>query len=128
MRVDAAAVLARRRREQQLLLDTARRFAARLPAALGVRAVCVFGSVARGDFNLWSDIDVLVIAERLPSGPPQRLEALGEPVGLVQPVAWTPAEFAERLGRRDPIASEALDRGVWLVGSAGTVDSHDPAS
>jgi predicted nucleotidyltransferase len=128
MRVDAAAVLARRRREREDLLGTARQYAARLSPALGVRTVCVFGSVARGDFNLWSDIDVLVVAESLPLSPLQRLEALGEPLPLVQPVAWTPSEFAERAGRRDPIAVEALERGVWLVGSPEVLGIDNPTT
>ncbi|MGH8908620.1 MAG: nucleotidyltransferase family protein [Egibacteraceae bacterium] len=41
------------------------------------RAVVIFGSVARGDFNDTSDIDVLVVAERLPARATDRLAALG---------------------------------------------------
>jgi hypothetical protein len=116
MRIDPRAVLRRREREREQLLAVARGFADALPSEPGVRAVCVFGSVARGDFNLWSDIDVLVVAERLPEHPARRLEALGEPVPRVQPVAWTPGEWAGRLALRDPIALEAVERGVWLRG------------
>jgi len=39
----------------------------------------------------------------------------------VQPVAWTPAELTQRLGKRDPIVVEVLAHGVWLVGSAEVV-------
>jgi predicted nucleotidyltransferase len=116
MRIDARAVLERRQRERERLLSVARGFTDALPAALQVRAVCVFGSVARGDFNVWSDIDVLVVAEPLPDHPVHRLEALGPPVPRVQAVVWTPQEWSQRRRRGDPIAVEAIRRGVWLVG------------
>lgn len=75
------------------------------------------GSVARGDFNRWSDVDVLVIADALPTRPLDRLELLlaGAPPG-VQPIAWTPAEFARERDRHNPIAAEALEVGVAIRG------------
>ena len=109
-------VLARRRTERRKLVSRAREFAASLPDQLAVRAVVVFGSVARGDFNLWSDVDVLVVADRLPETFLKRLDALAPWPARVQPVAWTPSEWRHRLARRDPIALESVERGVWIVG------------
>lgn len=120
----AREVIARRRVERAALLDVARRFAESLDPALGVCAVVVFGSVARGDFNVWSDIDVLVVADHLPVRALDRFEALGEPVARVQPVAWTPAEWRGQRRRSNPIAVEAADDGVWLVGSAAGLDEQ----
>lgn len=114
--VPVDAVLERRRAERRELVARARRFAAALPADLSVRAVVVFGSVARGDFNLWSDVDVLVVADRLPERLLDRLDALGRPPPRVQPVAWTPGEWRAQRRRDNPIAAEALADGVWLVG------------
>ncbi len=114
MNVDA--VLARRQAEREALLGRARRFAEDLDSSLGVRAVVVFGSVARGDFNRWSDIDVLVVADRLPERALERLDLLPPWPGRVQPVAWTPAEFAHNVARGNPIAVEAAECGVWLRG------------
>lgn len=118
----AADVIARRRRWRQQLLDQARRFADRLGPDLDVRAVVVFGSVARGDFNDRSDIDVLVVAGQLLEHPSDRLQALGWPGSehRVEPVACTPAEHVQRRRKRDPIAVEADEAGVWLVGSPPT--------
>lgn len=110
-------VVARRLAERAALIDVARRWAASLDEALGVVAVVVVGSVARGDFNRWSDLDVLVIAERLPASTRQRLEVLmaASPIGL-QPVGWTPVELAHRARRRDPLAVEAYGAGVVVWG------------
>ena len=111
-----ADVIARRRREQAAAIDVARRFVAAIPAEVDVRAAAVVGSTVRGDFNKWSDIDVVVIAEPLPDDSYERIIALGERPPGVQFVAWTPDEFARALARRDPLAQEAETIGVWLVG------------
>jgi predicted nucleotidyltransferase len=117
VKVDAHRVLERRRTEQRALLERAERFASALDADLQVSAVVVFGSVARGDFNLWSDVDVLVVVAHADDATVDRVRSAGRDVGLVAPVVWTPAELRGQLGRRDPIAVESIERGVWLVGS-----------
>lgn len=115
-------VIARRRAERSALIARAERFAQALDPRVGARAVVVFGSVARGDFNVWSDVDVLVVAERLPERALERLDALGRPPAAVQPVAWTPAEWRRQRRRANPIAVEAVHDGVWLVGSPEVLD------
>ncbi len=81
----------------------------------------VVGSVARGDFNRWSDVDIVVVAAGLQGSLLERLEHLGPHPGRVEPVAWTPEEWQARLGRRDPMAVEAMEGGIWLVGSPTTL-------
>lgn len=111
------SAVARRRAERDDRLAEAGRWAhdvaARLPSLI---AAVVVGSVARGDFNRWSDLDVLVVADSLPARWLDRCDALGPlPPGL-QPIAWTPEELAERRRRRDPIAVEADTLGVTVWG------------
>jgi Nucleotidyltransferase domain len=71
-------------------------------------AAVIYGSVARGDFNVWSDIDLLLVLRSLPVQPTVRLSAL---IGVAPPgiriVAWTPDEFAREYHRANPIAREA---------------------
>jgi len=111
--------LRQRRSEREQLVDAARRWAARLDPELEVRAVVVFGSVARGDFNVWSDLDVLVIADHLPLRWSERLALFGasRPPRL-SPLGWTTAELQRQLARGNPIAVEARDHGVVVAGSA----------
>lgn len=118
----AREVVARRRAERRALLGRAEALVEGLDPRLGVRAVVVFGSVARGDFNVYSDIDVLVVAEHLPGDYGERLDAVGwPPPPRVEPVAWTPSEYRHQLARRNPIAVEAERAGVWLVGDPAAV-------
>lgn len=115
-RRDAAQrVIARRRRERDELVERARRFAGGLDPDLGVRSAVVFGSVARGDFNVWSDIDLLVIADRLPDRPQDRTAALGA-APRVSAVAWRPAELRQQIERSNPIAVESLACGIRVFG------------
>lgn len=83
---------------------------------LGVRAVVVFGSYARGDWNDASDVDVLVVADTIPLHPSERLRALDELPPRVQVVVWEPREYLRRRGR-EPITAEAEASGVWVLGS-----------
>lgn len=111
-------ILVRRRSEQEARIRCAADWAHELAKRLDLVAVVVFGSSARGDFNKWSDIDVLVVANDLPQGARERLAFLSEdaPVG-VQPVGWTPDELADRRRRRDPIARECDGVGVMVLGA-----------
>jgi hypothetical protein len=110
-------ILERRRAEQSARIRTAADWAERLSRRLELVAAVVFGSVARGDFNKWSDTDVLVVVRDLPDGARERIELLTRdaPPGL-QPVGWTPEELAARRERRDPIARECDAVGITVSG------------
>lgn len=71
------AILGRRRGEQAAALETARHYATRVASEVSLVATVVFGSYAWGDFNTWSDIDVLVISDALPSDARARLDLSG---------------------------------------------------
>lgn len=111
-------VVVRRRAEQAQRVEQAGLWAARLAQHLPLDAVVVFGSTARGDFNLWSDIDVLVVSRALPADARQRLELLmsNAPPGL-QPLGWTPEELERRRARGDPIARECDELGRTVFGA-----------
>ncbi|MGH9062993.1 MAG: nucleotidyltransferase domain-containing protein [Acidimicrobiales bacterium] len=113
---DRARIWARRRAEREALLSLGRELGRRL-SLTGIQAVVVFGSVARGDFNLWSDVDVLVVADDLPDRLLERLSLVNGLVPGTQALAWTPAELAAKLRRGDPIAVEAYRCGVVVRGA-----------
>lgn len=112
-----ADVLARREREREALLELARDYVRSLSRRMPVVAAAVVGSVARGDFNVWSDVDVVVVAEGLPDRTPDRAALLSaDAPGRVQAVGFRPDEFdvARRKGNR--LAREASEAGVVLSG------------
>ena len=110
-----ADVLAARRAERERLVGLAREYVRRLSRVLPISAAFVVGSVARGDFNVWSDVDVLVVAEGLPERAPERMALLLAPAPAgVQPVGFTPVVLEEARRRRNPLVLEADARGVPL--------------
>lgn len=119
MRPDA--VIERRLAEREQLIERARAFVAALTDALDVRAAVVFGSVARGDFNAHSDIDVLVVANAPEMGYWERQRRLGVIPAGVQPVVWTPDEWRRQRARGNAIAVESERHGVWLAGDPETM-------
>lgn len=110
-------VIDRRRSERSALLDGAIRFADGIDSSLGVRAVVVFGSVARGDFHSSSDVDVLVVADNLPDRALDRNESIGVPPPRVSFVAWTPEEWSAEKARRNPITLDVIEHGEILCGT-----------
>ncbi len=110
-------IIARRWAERDRLIDLARKHVDRLATRRNVIAAVVVGSVARGDFNVWSDVDVLVLIDMLPDRAPDRLALAGDgaPAAL-QVIAYTPTEFVEAVRRRNRMALEAVQSGVVIRG------------
>ncbi len=112
-------VIAERRREQSRMRTAAADYVERLAAHLDVIAAAMVGSAARGDFNVWSDIDVVVVAEGLPARLPDRALSLAmdAPPG-VEPIGFTPAEFERAYRRGNPLAREAVELGETIRGES----------
>jgi len=102
--------------EQARLMGLARDHVARLSQRLEIREAAVVGSVARGDFNVWSDVDLVIVAEGLPERLPDRLELLMEGrAPRVEPIGFTPAELEEARRRGNPLVIELDSIGVPLT-------------
>jgi len=56
-------LVSERERERSRVIREAANLASSLRELLGKVTVLLYGSYSRGDFNLWSDIDVLIISE-----------------------------------------------------------------
>jgi len=104
-----AEVLAQRERQREQLLGLARAYVQQLAVRVPVVAAAVVGSVARGDFNVWSDVDVVVVAEGLPARAPDRAAVLAaDALPGVQPVGFTPEEFRRAWERTRAVAARRL--------------------
>lgn len=106
-----------RRAERQRLIELARLYAEGLAQRIELEAAVVAGSVARGDFNVWSDVDVVVVARELPDRAPDRAALLlhGAPVGI-QPVGFTPDELRRARERGNRLVDEAAECGIAVYG------------
>jgi len=113
----ASAAVAARRAEQQALVAIGRVYVESLKADLPLVAAAIVGSVARGDFNVWSDVDVVVVAGELPTRLPDRLDVLmqGAPA-RIEAIGFTPAEFHNELIKQNPLVVESINIGVRLFG------------
>lgn len=115
MRENLEKVIEERRRILEHILNTAHEFAEKLREKLGKVTVILYGSYARGDFNLWSDVDLIVISETFNNVPTlRRYDMVME---LTPPKfelkLWTPDEARVCLSK--PWWKEALKHRIILV-------------
>lgn len=103
-------VIEKRKRVREQTIKEASSWAARLP--FKVTAMLV-GSYARGDFNLWSDVDIVLVSKDFKGGPIERLKALDTPQGF-QVIPLTLNEFKRLLAKGSVLATEAIKHGVIL--------------
>ncbi len=79
----------------------------------------VFGSTAKGTDTATSDIDLMVVSDRLTYGELfGALEAASEQLARpVNPTIYTSAEFVQRMDEGNPFVREVLGRPrIWLIG------------
>jgi len=91
------------------------------PLASRIEAAFVYGSVAKREDTAASDIDLMVIADKLSYGELlAALEPLGEVIGRrVNPTAMSRREWTKRLQGRSAFASRVMAQPkIWLIGSA----------
>lgn len=88
-----------------------------------VEAVVLFGSVARGEASVGSDIDLAVIAESEWEGRVDLEDVVRERLGnSCDVLVFTTSEFAKLAAAGEPVVSEILRDGVALVGRKPQVD------
>ncbi|MHB1493772.1 MAG: nucleotidyltransferase domain-containing protein [Thermoplasmataceae archaeon] len=74
--------------------------------------VILIGSYARGDFNLWSDVDLLIIGD-FSGNPVRRSEKLDFPAGY-ELILLTPEEISIMKGKRNKFLIDSFAEGVVL--------------
>ena len=112
--------LEERRRQREEFVDMAQTYADKLRGRLGKLTAIVYGSVSRGDFNLGSDVDVLIISEGLPHHFLERMEVLYScHESPLEPKGYTRAEFQALLAKRNSAFAEILKDGIVVVDDLG---------
>jgi predicted nucleotidyltransferase len=96
--------------------DVLREYSKAVSSKLGKFTGILYGSMARGDYNLWSDIDFLVISDKLPENPLKRLEFLYSLTDTpIEVKGYTRNEFLKMIETRNPMALDALVEGKVIV-------------
>lgn len=116
-----------RRREE--LVAAASRYADSIAHQFGPATVLLYGSVARGDFNLWSDVDVLVVSDALPQDPLARAEQL-QLLALpgMEPKGLTLSEYKDAEAKDHPFLRELADHCLVLRDDLGFRKSAGPSA
>ena len=83
-----------------------------------MKAVILFGSIARGEANVHSDVDLAVIAPAGWEGRTDLEDAVRTRLGNdCDVLVLTPEDFTRRSGTVEPVVREILTDGVALIGS-----------
>jgi Predicted nucleotidyltransferase len=110
----------RRRAERNEMIESARGYFRIKAAEISIHAAYLVGSVARGDFNLWSDVDVVIVADAPPPRFLDRIDLFSDRPPGVEVFPYTPEELKMEQERKNPIVLEAGDIGIdLLAGAAG---------
>ena len=96
--------------------DILAEFSKVISSKLGKFTGVLYGSMARGDNNMWSDIDFLVISDKLPDNPLKRLEFLYSLTETpIEVKGYTRNEFLKMIETRNPTALDSLVEGKIIV-------------
>ena len=90
------------------------------PVAHDIRAAFVYGSIAKGQDTVASDIDVLVISDRLAYADLfSALEEASERLGRkIAPTIYSSKEFADRTKRKNAFVTRIMAQPkLWLIGN-----------
>lgn len=114
-------VAERRRKELRERVEAARRFAEKARRALAPATAVIVGSTARGDFNVWSDIDVVIVSERFSENPLERFDVLiGFLEAGVEPIPLRPKDVY-RLSEKNAPLVEEIANGIVIYDELGIV-------
>ncbi len=111
-------IFEQRRLIREDAIRKAREFAERVKNCLGKVSVVLIGSYARGDFNIWSDIDILIIAEDISGNPIERMDYLLSkcpPPAGIEPIILSLSEFIRQKKLETPLSKEASNIGMVLA-------------
>jgi len=113
-------VIEERRVERERALNTARWFIECVEGMVKLALALLYGSYARGDFNEWSDIDVLLVVEdNLPRNPLKRLELMEDcllQAPGVEPLILSTSEL-EKLLEKNQLVKKIIEEGITLRGN-----------
>ncbi len=115
-------ILERREKERRERIGIAREFVEDVSKELGPLTAVVIGSTSRGDFNKWSDIDVVLVSEKFEENPLRRFDKLVRHVRPgIEPIPLRPEDLRRLAGKKAPIVREIVN-GIVIRDDLGILD------
>ncbi len=111
-------IVERRIEERKRRIEEALDFVRSLKELRPLTAV-VIGSTARGDFNEWSDIDVVIISDKFPENPLRRFDMLERQLKPgIEPIPLRLVDLRRLIRKRAPILDD-IAQGIFLIDELG---------
>ncbi|MEI7604250.1 MAG: nucleotidyltransferase domain-containing protein [bacterium] len=102
----------------KVLLQRLRKVVTDLVDAFEPEEIIMYGSYARGDNDIYSDIDIIIIADtdlRFQDRSLRALDIVGDSNDIpVNPIVYTPVEFKAMLERKESFLISALNESLLL--------------
>ena len=112
-------IVRRRIKIRDKIIKDARSFVRCVSKIIKIKNAVLFGSYARGDFNAWSDVDILIVTDdRVPSNPIHRLDMIMECIQkhpFIEPIIVSSIEYLKLKRRRNPIIQECEKYDIELI-------------
>ncbi len=124
-------IIRERKKRRRRAIESSKRFIDKIVERFGYLTAIMVGSYARGDFNEWSDIDILIIVDRCDENPLRRyndiIKVMAEMEEAIEPIIITKEEFKRGLEKRNPMIMEALRSGIRLRDDLKLLDRDNSA-
>ncbi|MGF7400036.1 nucleotidyltransferase domain-containing protein [Thermoanaerobacterium thermosaccharolyticum] len=111
--MNAAMIIREKKRNN--LIDIGKKYSKIISNVLYPMCAIIIGSVARGDFNDSSDIDVILISDEMPVNYKERMKLLYDHVfDAIEPKGYNTDEFKKLYMKKNPISIEAIEKGIVI--------------
>jgi len=115
-------ILRERRRERQRRIKLAREFVEEVADSIGSLTAVVIGSTSRGDFNAWSDIDVVIISDVFNANPLKRFDSLIPFIKPgIEPIPLRTVDVYRLAEKKAPVVKEIVE-GIVIRDDLGIIE------
>ncbi len=112
-------IIKRRKRELRERIELAKEFLRSIYEYLRPMTAIIIGSTAKGDFNQWSDVDLVLVSDRFPENPIDRFRMVELKIlPGIEPIPLRTADLMKLVEKGSPVVEDMV-RGIFLVDDLG---------
>ncbi len=107
-------IIEERREERIRRINLAERFVSSISDRLSPFTAIVIGSTVRGDFNRWSDVDVILVSDRFPDNPIERFKFIEDLlIPGIESIPLRMTDIRRLVDKRAPVVRDMV-KGVFI--------------